>query len=418
MNVNKDILHNKSFCIYPWIHSNIHTTGAVKLCCADNTVDGMGYISKDKSWSDIWNSDKYKDVRIKMLNGEKIKNCKKCYEDEINTGTSFRITSNDSLGKKLFESIVTKTNEDGAVPMDIRYLDIRWSNICNLKCRMCYSTYSSLIATERKKHEGSSGLEFEGFSKDTTYISISQLRPNFLYEIIDHLENVETIYFAGGEPLLTEEHYTLLKILIDKKITNVDLTYNTNLTKLTYQKDNVVDLWKHFKSIDLRPSLDSWGKRAEYLRSETCWEDIEKNIQILMRDTKTISKIRPYITVSSYNVLTLPDFFNYMISKFNFTPDEIQFTVNVLDNPLQMNINGLSPNLRRASYKKLLEFKESFSEYLDVPFYNILLKHLKMPINNPPTKYQIKSFIDKYDGLRNTKFIETFPELEMWYNEQ
>ena len=385
----------------------------------------MGSIDKDTTWADVWNDEAYRQVRLDMLAGKPVENCVLCYKDEAVHGSSYRTNVNSTFGEKHFDSVVTKTAEDGSAPMDIKMLDIRWSNICNFKCRSCAPAFSTLVATELKRSTGQSGLQFEGLSGDTTYVAVTDKRPEFLKEIIPHLTGLESIYFAGGEPMVTPEHYQLLELLIEHGLNNdVALGYNTNLSRLSYKHWNVLDLWEKFKkfgnsNISLRPSLDSWGKRAEYIRTGTVWSEIEENITILMRsDRKVIDHLRPTMTVSAWNVFTCTDFMDYMIDRFNFTPDEFGLDINMLHQPYQMSLRTLPPALKQQALDKIADFCVRRKEYI----------HCTGPIQTVVNSLQqtaydttidlVKPFIDNFDKLRDTSFVDTFPELKDWYNGQ
>ena len=75
------------------------------------------------------------------------------------------------------------------------------------------------------------------------------------------------IYIAGGEPLVTEEHYLLLEWLIKNNATNVKLRYNTNFTKLRFKDYEVLPLWSHFKHIEILASIDAVDELGSYIRS-------------------------------------------------------------------------------------------------------------------------------------------------------
>jgi organic radical activating enzyme len=62
----------------------------------------------------------------------------------------------------------------------------------------------------------------------------------------EHIPHLERIYFAGGEPLIMEEHYRLLNELVKRKMFHVNLVYNSNFSKLAYKDQNVLEIWKHF----------------------------------------------------------------------------------------------------------------------------------------------------------------------------
>jgi hypothetical protein len=81
-----------------------------------------------------------------MLTGEKCDECAACYNIEESGANSPRHSYINKFKKYI--PLSESTNADGSVEMNLRYFDIRWSNICNFKCRSCSSTYSSSWATE------------------------------------------------------------------------------------------------------------------------------------------------------------------------------------------------------------------------------------------------------------------------------
>ena len=92
-----------------------------------------------------------------------------------------------------------------------------------------------------------------------------------------HFDTVERIYFAGGEPLMMEEHYRILKRLIKMGRSEVVLIYNTNLSTLNLKKDSVLDLWPQFDRVVIEASLDGSGERGEFVRKGLVWEEWKEN---------------------------------------------------------------------------------------------------------------------------------------------
>ena len=60
----------------------------------------------------------------------------------------------------------------------------------------------------------------------------------------------------------------LHKSLIDNNKSNLQINYNTNLSLLQYKKENLPDLWRQFKKVNIWASQDGVGKVAEYIRKE------------------------------------------------------------------------------------------------------------------------------------------------------
>jgi organic radical activating enzyme len=159
---------------------------------------------------------------------------------------------------------------------EIHYWDVRFSNICNLKCRSCGSIFSSRWYDDDVKLWGKElrpRVQFAGRHEEDVWEQMQE-----------HIPNLDQIYFAGGEPLIMEEHNRILKLLIAKGNTKVRLIYNTNLTELKYKKENVIELWKHFPNICVAASLDDMKDRAAIIRSGTNWGQVEQNIRDIKRE--------------------------------------------------------------------------------------------------------------------------------------
>ena len=90
------------------------------------------------------------------------------------------------------------------------------------------------------------------------------------------LEHIEQIYWAGGEPIMMDEHWAIMNRLVEMGKTDIRIFYNTNFTTLKYKKHNVLDLWKNFDHISVGASLDAEGVRGEYQRKGTVWADVVK----------------------------------------------------------------------------------------------------------------------------------------------
>ena len=68
-------------------------------------------------------------------------------------------------------------------------------------------------------------------------INVDDGKGDVLNEILDPSRAYfQLAYFAGGEPMITEEHYIIPQELIKKGKTNTTLRYNTNASTIRYKK--------------------------------------------------------------------------------------------------------------------------------------------------------------------------------------
>ena len=175
---------------------------------------------------------------------------------------------------------------------EIKYLDFRTSNVCNLKCRTCGPHASSSWASELKIIPS---------------IVKTNLPDNLSYILTD---NLQEIYFAGGEPLLNPDHWILLEKLVELNLAKtIKLRYNTNLSIVTYKNLSVFDLWKKFENVEISVSVDAIGTPFNYVRSGGDWQIVDNNIN-LYRSEKNIT-ISLNFTLSAISVWFLPDVLKY-----------------------------------------------------------------------------------------------------------
>jgi MoaA/NifB/PqqE/SkfB family radical SAM enzyme len=272
---------------------HVEPTGDIQLCCASNWKHqhnkSLGNLN-DSSPMEIWNNDQYRNIRTKMLAGEFLNNyCNACYDRErgnINWTERQRLNTEFPEGFKIAS---TATKLDGSLDvMDIRYLDIRFNNLCNLKCRTCGPDWSTSWANEM-------GIE-------------KPLRYNDSWKkLLPYLAKLEKVYFAGGEPMMTSEHYDFLEHLLDVN-PNVELLYTSNFTRLELKGRHVMDYWPKFKLVSAIASVDHYGEYAAYVRSNSNYDEVIANIKEIKAAGHP--NIQPAITTvySLYNATKIGDF--------------------------------------------------------------------------------------------------------------
>jgi organic radical activating enzyme len=339
------LIDSNTFCMLPWIHLHAWPDGRAYPCCLGKAAHPVGNF-KEKSMRDIWNDEPMRQMRRNMLEDRPCAECGDCYEQEGAGFASMRNNSNKSFGHYIAE--VNETLPDGTLPnMQLHYWDVRFSNICNLKCRSCGSIFSSRWYDDDVRIWGKElrpRVQFAGRHEEDVWEQMQE-----------HIPHLDQIYFAGGEPLIMEEHNRILKLLIEKGNTDVRLIYNTNLTELKYKKENVLELWKHFPTVCVAASLDDMGERAGIIRSGTDWAQIEQNIRDLKAQCPHIDfMISP--TLSMMNIWNFVQFHRYMVeSGFIAAKD---FNLNILQGPNEYRIDMLPMSIK-------LKFKQEFENHIE-----------------------------------------------------
>jgi radical SAM protein with 4Fe4S-binding SPASM domain len=339
------LMNSESFCMLPWVHLHAWPDGRAYPCCLANAKHPVGNF-KEKTMREIWNDTDMREMRKNMLADLPCKECSDCYEQEKNGFSSMRNNANKNFGQYI--DVVDQTLPDGTYPnFRLHYWDVRFSNICNLKCRSCGSIFSSRWYDDDIKLWGKElrpRVQFAGRHEEDVWEQMQE-----------HIPYLDQIYFAGGEPLIMEEHNRILKLLIEKGNTRLRLIYNTNLTELKFKRESVLDLWKHFPTVCVAASLDDMGERAGIIRSGTDWAQVEQNIRDLKRECPHIDfMISP--TLSMMNIWNFVNFHRYMIDQGFIQAKD--FNLNILQGPQDYRIDMLPMDIK-------LKFKKQFEEHIE-----------------------------------------------------
>ncbi len=338
---------SKRFCIYPWIHFHAFPTGESYPCCMADMKYPIGNLRKN-SMREIWNHEPMRQIRRSMLNEQSVEACNRCYEKEQHGFVSGRQSANKHFGHYIDR--VDRTEQDGTLDeMQLTYWDIRFSNLCNLRCRSCGYIFSS------QWYQDQAAIAGESWKKNNRVLNYAgQFETDAVDQLMEHIDYVEQIYFAGGEPLLMEEHYQILDELVRRQRFDVRLIYNTNFTHTDLKGRSVFEYWKLFDSVSVGASLDAAGPRAEYIRKGTNWAVVEQNRKEMLA---ICPKVDFYIspTLSIMNALHLPDFHRSWVEQGLISPQDLN--VNILQDPDHYRID-IAPD----SYKQVL--KEKFQDHI------------------------------------------------------
>lgn len=402
IDVDKNYLVNesKTFCMFPWTHLNATPKGDIYPCCSNDYTNPIGNTA-DLTLKEAINTDYMKDLRLNMLADNKSDICTFCYNHEKAGPFSFRTYSLEHFGH-YFDECIENTNEDGTLDeFKMRYYDIRFSNICNFKCRTCGSEFSSQWAIEDKKVWNPDG---------PILIHVDNEKGAVLEEILDQIDHIDLAYFAGGEPLITPEHYVIIEELIRRGKTNTTLRYNTNASNLIYKDKEILELWKHFDKVEVSCSIDSWGERAEVLRHGTDWGKVESNLKILRAQPNIDFQ---YNTVFSiFNYLTITEFYEYLASQdlLDFEMDW-HHSLYLAVHPPHYSARALPKHLKTIAQDKIT------SKYTREANCVGRLMHDAINFANEEDtweqqKEQFFHMCYRLNGIRQEEIFNTFPELK------
>jgi MoaA/NifB/PqqE/SkfB family radical SAM enzyme len=438
----------KTMCILPFMHIYTWPSGQVFPCCFSGvpSSEPIGDMNEN-TLEEIFNGEKLKSIRKQMSVGKQPAVCFRCFQQEEQGIESFREQSNTNFGNH--EHLIDKAIKNNYEVEDFKlyYWDFRFSNLCNFSCRSCSLSLSSKWYEDHKKlYGGADGHSVN--KKGVIQLNESQLAQ--VKSIIDKdINDVDLVYFAGGEPLINDMHYYILEKLIKAKRFDCHIHYNTNLSTLHYKKYDLVEMWSNFMSvgpkvdggfnermeqrnkklqITVGVSIDAIGPRAEYIRYGTKWSKIEENLKKLLQIPYIQVVITP--TISLLNVMHLPDYLDYFIEYHKMSSYDIWLT-NVLSDPIYYNIASLPHHMKIKAHDTFTAYLEKKINIWPQQTLNDIADKFNGILHSMDTNIEVgttglthrdeeflktnkERFIGatrRLDDIRGEDFTKTFPEL-------
>ena len=410
-----------SFCVLPWMHRFVNLGGEVQLCCTAEEFD-HSYIRQDNN-EPINVSDGLSDeqidatrhmrgIRLDMMKGDWPAACERCRLTEETGGCSRRQAENRHFDKHL-PWILENTNEQGFAPVRIRSRDYRLGNLCNLRCRMCHPRASKLLLEEwnevarpRLRVSAKEAAEYQNMN----WFQSAQLWDDFSA----HCHDLEHLHFAGGEPLIIPEVQKALEICVEQGVAgNIELTFNTNMTKIPARHR---ELWPQFKSVNLLCSIDAYGELNDYIRYPAKWIRLARNLDIIdqQHEELNLGSATLSVTVQVYNIFHLHELINYCRERFSFIrtiPNLVHLSV-----PDYFNVQHLPDELKQLAAERLETLMANLvlaGETGGLNQIESVLSYLGMGEHSPYLMSEFKRVTNTFDRLRGESITALVPELSL-----
>jgi hypothetical protein len=284
---------NKTFCIAPFTHTYLSPQSERRLCCAsrEKATWATQYIDSEKAdnnseyspttLDEHWNSPYMMDIRKRLMAGEEIPQCAVCNNKLLNIHI-YRDYFTKTLFPHKVEEAFEKTNDDGYTEMKPISFDYRISNLCNFKCRMCGDQLSSQWEAENRilgNYDRGGDAWAQKQFKPIIEKFQKEVAEQELWDAVNE-KRIEEIYWVGGEPLIWDIHWDIMKQLVDSgQSKDVIVRYNTNLSRTSFKGTNLYDLLPHFKGVQICASIDGIGDIVEYVRHGIKWEQWFENFK-------------------------------------------------------------------------------------------------------------------------------------------
>jgi sulfatase maturation enzyme AslB (radical SAM superfamily) len=305
-------------CAALYNHVNIRGGDRIYPCCRfKHSIQHF-----DGNVDNVLESYSYNLLRSRMLSGEKLPECTKCWKEE-------------ELGQESLRQQFNKTYTTDEIKL--RYLEVGFDNICDLTCDGCWEEWSHSWFVKKNPTANPKA----GITSTTEFRNIP--------------ESIEKVVFLGGEPLMTNRHRRFLESF--DTLEHLEVEYFTNGMHQLRNED--IQLLNQCKHVHFTVSIDGYGKLNEKVRRGSDWITVVNTLD-------QISKLFDYTihtTIHKNNWHGLPELATW-------TKKYSTWTTNVLTFPNKLDII----NLTSLNKEQLLDILKTYnipnSEYITAHLVN------------------------------------------------
>jgi MoaA/NifB/PqqE/SkfB family radical SAM enzyme len=430
-----------SLCLAKWQQTSLHLTNGYTNSCYHPPLHRIDKDALQDNPSALHNTDQKRKERRQMLDGEKPEGCSYCWRIEATGNLSDRhYRSGEPWAARTYGEVISKDPLTWNV--DPAYVEVNFSNVCNLRCSYCSPQFSSAWQKEINEHgaypTSNRHNSPEYFAGDRRPIPNREHNPYVeafwrwwpdLYPKLKHFR------MTGGEPLLDRNTYRVF----DYVLANPKPDLHLNVTSNFSQTPEVFDRYlKKVKAITSNGcvehfmqfvSVDSWGKRAEYIRDGLMFSQMTDNCDRYLADPdrKSLTFI---ITMNSMNIGGLKDLLRLILSMramYNKDRQLIWFDTPILRSPAWQCLD-LMPESYAWKLQMVVNWMKETPETPDDPyigFKDYEVQRLQRVVDwmrkenreDKGAQADFYRFFTEHDRRRGTDFLKTFPEMQEWWNE-
>jgi organic radical activating enzyme len=456
-----------SFCVAKWNQVTMHLSSGTNHSCHHPRVHHIPIEELKKSSTALHNTQYKKQLRKQMLEGSRPDECDYCWKvEDINKSNTDAIghysnlvysdrviKSSDIWARPYIEKISNTPWDENVNP---KYVEVDFDTTCNFKCAYCGPSFSTTWAQEIKTH-GPYVTKVGIFNdidnmKQASGLPILQTEQNPYIDAFwewwpSLVKELHTFRITGGEPLLSKNTFKVLDFIIKNPQPQLEFSINSNLgipdeifekfiEKIQYIQEN-----KLVRSFKLFTSNEAAGSKAEYIRFGLNYDKWLTNVDKFLNQVSFAN----VTLMCTFNLLSVTSFEQFLKDMLDL---KVKYTTSTRENPLSVSI----PYLRNPTFLVCWILTEEFLEYIEDSISFMYRNMKKSPNSSGFNDYEIHAlervyylmrdnilesldensdifndiydrrtafveYIEEYDKRRNTNFLKTFPELELFFNQ-
>lgn len=433
-----------TFCLAKWHHVTMYLQSGETHSCYHPRPHKIPLEELRDNPSALHNTNEKKQERKLMLEGGKPDGCVYCWNIEA-MGPDY-ISDRHIRNGSIFTEERYEQTAKGPWDQNINpeYLEINFGNECNFKCGYCHPKYSTRFYNEIKENGPVENVR--NHRCDIDWMKLYQREEENPY--VDAFwewwpelrKSLNIMRVTGGEPTMHRSTWQLLNEIDKDPMPWLELNINSNLgtknalvQRLSTSVKKLVDE-KKIKSFKLFTSMDTWGERAEYIRTGLDLQVWEENFHTYL--SQTDSPVTFMITFNIFSVTTFKSFLEKILewrNTYDWYDDpvnpqhRVRFDTPYLRDPIQYDMNILPKGEFMPYMHDALEFmKANVDDSSGKKFSTIEYEKFKRVVDYmAETNYSNEKLIEgrrdfynwfnELDERRETDMLSVFPEMMNFY---
>ena len=431
-----------TFCLAKWQHVTMYLQTGETHSCYHPRPHKIPLSEIKDNPSALHNTMEKKLERKMMLEGKKPEGCQYCWNIE-KMGPEY-ISDRHIRNSSIFTEERYQQAAKGPWDQNINpeYLEINFGNECNFKCGYCHPKYSTRFYNEIEQHGPVTTVK--NHRCDIDWMKLYQREEENPY--VDAFwewwpelrKTLNIMRVTGGEPTLHRSTYRLLDQIDKDPMPWLELNINSNLgtknvmiERMSKHVRKLLDENK-IRRFKLYTSMDTYGKRAEYIRTGLDLQVWEENFHTYLNITKM-----PIMFMITFNILSVTSF-KSLLEKFlewrkQYGWDEsskqhaIRFDTPYLREPLQYDMNILpKEEFMPYMYESLQFMLDNLDDSRSDAFTTVEYEKFKRVVDYmAETQYTEEKLIEgrrdfynwfnELDDRRDADMLSVFPEMKNFY---
>ena len=431
----------EALCLAKWQQVSLHLTNGLTNSCYHPPLHEIDASLLETNPSALHNTPYKKERRKEMLNGQKCTECNYCWNIERTGNLSDRhYRSGEPWAATHLDRIRNQAWDVDEIPS---YVEVNFSNVCNLACSYCSPQFSSTWAAQAERFGAyptsipHNALEhFQGRRRVIPNREHNPYVESFWRWWPDLYPHLKHFRMTGGEPLMDKNTYRVFDYVLANPKKDLHLNVTSNFSVESTLFENYLDYTKrlcegekieHFMQY---VSIDTWGKQAEYIRPGLNFERLQNNVERWLTEIPYRNSLTFIITMNNLVVPNIQKLLNWILElrqKHSHNYQRVWFDTPLLRAPnwqsLQILPNAYSWKLEQVrTWMKERILVEEQNRYCGFKDYEIqrmsrVIAMMKQQNNDIKLKADFYKFFSEHDRRHNFKFVNYFPEMTTFWDE-